>query len=240
MPDEPSAPRGLHNLVVNRLGAAIAAGELAAETQIFPDELGERFDASRPVVREALRVLEAKGMVRPRPKTGTRVLPMVSWNLLDQDVIGWRVQGPDGPGLLRELMDLRTAIEPVAARRCAERADDEQVAALRQACDRMATAAAEGDHSAFTRADISFHELVLEGSGNSIFRSLSDPFAAFLHAREHLQTLPATVDSSVIDGHRQIVTAIEARDPDAAESLSRALIAATRDELEDTLDPSGA
>lgn len=235
MPEDQHAPRGLHSLVVHRLGAAIASGQLPADTQLVPEDLCEQFRTSRTVVREALRVLEAKGMVRPRPKTGTRVLPVESWNLLDQDVIGWRVQGPAKTDQLRDLTELRLAVEVIAARRCADQATHDQLVRLRLACDDMAAAAASGDLSAFTAADIRFHTTILEASGNAMFSHFAAPFAAFLHAREDLHTLPEQVNESVIEDHRQVLRAIEKHDGPAAEALSRSLIEKARAELENNL-----
>ena len=134
-------------------------------------------------------MLDAKGMVRPRPKTGTTVLPQSQWNLLDQDGIRWRVAGPEGLRPLRELSDLRAAVEIFAARGCSEYASDDQVLALHHTCDDMAHAAPAGDHRAFTAADVAFHTTILEASGNAVFSNFAWPFAAFLHAREDRHTL---------------------------------------------------
>lgn len=227
--------RGFVHVVVNRIGQLIVTGDLAAGDQIVPEELGETFGVSRPVVREALRVLEAKGMVRPRPRTGTRVLPMREWNLLDQDVISWRVKSPSGAVQLRELSDLRAAVEVYAARMCAENASPAQVAALREACDRMAATGTAGDLSGFTAADITFHTLILEASGNAVFGHFAAPFGAFLHAREDLHTLPEHVSDPVLDTHRQLVEAIGRSDPAAAEALSRTLVDIAQREIDEQL-----
>jgi len=227
----PSGSRGLHGHLVEQLGRQIASGELSEGTQIVPEDLCERYAASRPVVREALRALEAKGMVRPRPKTGTRVLPLAMWNLLDQDVIRWRVAGPQGPRQLDELSDLRAAVEIFAARGCASHASPAQVARLHEACDRMQHASTANDHAAFTAADIDFHSLVLEASGNAVFGNFASPFAAFLHAREDLQTLPQHVEPAVLTEHRNIVLAIEGHDGDTAERWARSVVERSRAEV---------
>src|SRR6266567_361686 len=86
--------RGLHGQLVQQLGQMIVAGELGADRPLVPEEIGHRFEVSRTVVRESLRVLEAKGLVSARPNVGTRIRPVQEWNLLDPDVIEWRAQGP--------------------------------------------------------------------------------------------------------------------------------------------------
>ncbi|MEM8267005.1 GntR family transcriptional regulator, partial [Morganella morganii] len=50
---------------------------------------GEQFGVSRTAVREAVKMLAAKGMLLPRPRIGTRVMPQSQWNFLDQDLLTW-------------------------------------------------------------------------------------------------------------------------------------------------------
>src|SRR4051812_29570854 len=100
-------PRGVHGAVVDRLGLAIGAGQLRPGDQISVEQLGQEFGISRTVVREVLRVLESKGLIVARPRTGTRVTPVDMWDLLDRDVILWRVHGPDRNRQLEELVALR-------------------------------------------------------------------------------------------------------------------------------------
>lgn len=88
-----SRGRGLHGQLVQQLGQMIVSGDLGADRPLVPEEIGQRFEVSRTVVRESLRVLEAKGLVSARPNVGTRVRPVSDWNLLDPDIIEWRAFG---------------------------------------------------------------------------------------------------------------------------------------------------
>ncbi|MFE7514047.1 FadR/GntR family transcriptional regulator, partial [Streptomyces sp. NPDC057540] len=108
--------RGLHGQLVQQLGQMIVSGDLGADRPLVPEEIGQRFEVSRTVVRESLRVLEAKGLVSARPNVGTRVRPVSDWNLLDPDIIEWRAFGPQRDDQRRELNELRWTIEPLAAR----------------------------------------------------------------------------------------------------------------------------
>ena len=85
------------------------------------------------VVREAIKVLAAKGLVVSRPKTGTRVRPPESWNLLDPDVLAWRQEGLSPGAFLGKLTEVRLIIEPGAAELAARRAGPDQVRALQVA-----------------------------------------------------------------------------------------------------------
>jgi len=222
---------GLHRFVINWIGSAVAAGRLAAGAQIVPEELGSQLGVSRPVIREALRVLQAKGMVSARPRTGTRVRPVEAWNLLDSDVIGWRVHGPDRDVQLRELFDLRLAIEPSAARGSALAATEQDIELLIGACQQMEEATAAGDLAAFSEGDTRFHIRLLHASGNLLYRRFAGPIGAVLAARGSLSLMPERVDSVVVSHHRSISEAVRDRDPDRAETLIRELIQAARVEI---------
>jgi len=213
----------------------IVAGQVRTDQQLVPEELGAQFNVSRTVVREALRVLESKGMITARPKTGTRVLPLSEWDLLDEDIVSWRVHSPDHAAQLHELLDLRDAIEPVAARRCAESGDPGQTRRLLGFCDEMATAIDGDDLAAFTDTDIAFHAALLNGSGNPIFAQISGAIEAALRAREDLSLLPDQVQPRAVHRHRNLALAIRSGDSDAAEHISRSLITVAREEITDHL-----
>ena len=124
--------RGLHGEVVYTIGRRIVSGELKPGDPLPPEEeLTADFDASRTVLREAVRVLAAKGLVEARPKTGTRVRPREEWNILDPDVLSWRVVGAaHDPQLYAEMTEVRLAIEPIATRLAATRMTDDELTAV--------------------------------------------------------------------------------------------------------------
>jgi len=227
--------RGLHGQVVNDLGMGIASGLLRPDEQIVPEQVGERLGVSRPVVREALRVLESKGMVIARPKTGTRVLPVTSWDVLDEEIITWRVHGPQRDAQLAELLDLRTVIEPLAARRCSEHATAELIDGLFDICAQMEHAVAAEDHEAFTQADVMFHTTIVASAGSHTLARLTGAIEAVLRARETLRLMPDHVDSSAAEAHRRIVEAIRDADGEAAENASRGLVQVAADEIGQSL-----
>jgi DNA-binding FadR family transcriptional regulator len=225
------AARSLHELVVQRLGLMIGTGAIAEGEKILPEVVGEQLGASRGVVREALRVLQSKGMVRPRPRTGTRVCGVQDWDLLDPDVIAWRVRGPDRAKQLSDLMDLRVAVEIIAVRLCCTQATGADLQLLEGHVQRMRDAAHAGRNHDFTTADIAFHTQLLLASGNGVFVRFIQPFAAILKAREELETLPGRVTDETIDQHAEVVDAIRDRDGDRAERTARDMIESSRLEL---------
>ena len=168
--------RGLHGQLVQQLGQMIVAGELGADRPLVPEEIGHRFEVSRTVVRESLRVLEAKGLVSARPNVGTRIRPVHEWNLLDPDVIEWRALGPYRGDQARELIELRQAFEPLAAHLVAGRAGrlPEPVRArLTELSELLPEAAATGDVAGYHRADAELHALLLRATDNRMLEHLA-------------------------------------------------------------------
>lgn len=89
--------RGLHARVLDSLGPAITAGEYPAGSVLRTDELAQRFEVSRSVMREAVRVLESMHLVASRRRVGVTVRPAEEWNVYDPQVIRWRLAGADRP-----------------------------------------------------------------------------------------------------------------------------------------------
>ena len=150
------ARRGLVPTLVDALGRQIVAGGVP-EGSALPIEadLTQSFGVSRTVVREAVRILNAKGLVESSPMRGTRVRPRSSWHLLDPDVLGWWAGVGGAAEILRDLAEIRRIIEPPAARLAAERIDrtsDGELARLEAALAAMDGAV--DDVEAFIEADI--------------------------------------------------------------------------------------
>ena len=222
--------------MIEDLGRRIADGVLTEGDQIVPEDVGSRLGVSRTVVREAMRDLQAKGMIIARPKTGTRVLPVTDWNLLDPQVIGWRVRSPARQDQLRDLLELRSSVEMSALRLVADRVGRdptvaEAVATLQRHCDLMETAARDGDSTGFTEADVAFHGTVLVASGNLIFRQFSTPIAAALRALDDLEILPDELDLATVRAHREVAQALAAGDGDRAVAVTTTLITNSRREI---------
>ena len=111
--------RNLTHGIVHDLGIAIIKGKYSPD-DMFPEvELCETYGVSRTVLREAVKMLTAKGLIGSRPRQGTRVLPESQWNLLDPDVLRWLLERKFSIELLIEFTEVRLAIEPKAAARAA-------------------------------------------------------------------------------------------------------------------------
>jgi DNA-binding FadR family transcriptional regulator len=219
----------MHGRVVEWLGLRIVSGEFAAGSQL-PNEgdLAARLAVSRGGVREAIKALAAKGLVEPRPRLGTRVLPRPEWNLMDRDVIEWHGHAAD-IAFLNDLMELRLMVEPGAARLAAERADEQQVALLEAAYAGMAAHADNlpAEEDSFVEADLAFHLTVLRASGNQLIEQLGRLLETGLHhALEATSHLPGGVKAT-LPLHKAVLNAIRAGKPAAAERATKRLLDTT-------------
>lgn len=219
--------RGLHGEVVYTIGRRIVSGELKPGDPLPPeDELTADFAASRTVLREAVRVLAAKGLVEARPKTGTRVRRREEWNILDPDVLSWRVGETHDPQLYAEMTEVRLAIEPVATRLAATRMAEDELAAVEEAY--LAMEEGVSDQAAYLAADLRFHDGILAGCHNELLTHLGVVLHAVLQNTFELTTRPKSSRKRALPLHKAIVDGLAARDEDQAEAAARALIADTR------------
>ncbi|MBT2231998.1 FadR/GntR family transcriptional regulator [Nonomuraea sp. NEAU-A123] len=202
--------RGLHGQTVEAMAAMIFGGEFEAGDSLDVTALRERLGVSSTALREAMKVLTAKGLIGARPKLGTYVRPRADWNLLDGDVIRWKSAGRPDPGFLRDLRELRSIVEPPVARLAALRRTPEQLDTLQRALDAMASAADP------VAADLDFHRALLAAGGNELLIRMEAVIGrdGLVHGS----------GADPVPGHLAVLTAIRMADGQAAESAMRELL----------------
>lgn len=215
-----TALRGLHGQTVEMLGLRIVRGDYAPGAALSPDVLETEFGISKSVLREALRVLAAKGLVDSRQKRGTVIKPRSSWSLLDADLLRWQGGRPDA-AFFANLAEVRSIVEPAGARLAASRRDAHDLASLRAALDQMA--AAGSDAAAVVEADLAFHRAMLDAAHNELLSRMEVVIEAGLRARDAIVHGGEHWPDSV-PVHGAIVDAIEAGDGAAAEAAVQALL----------------
>ncbi|MGC5346595.1 FadR/GntR family transcriptional regulator [Streptomyces sp. DT24] len=230
-----SAP-GLHTHVLDTLGLEIAAGDRPPGTVLRTDELAQRFDVSRTVVREVIRVLESMRLVESRRRVGVTVRPTEAWNVYDPQVIRWRLAGADRPRQLRSLTVLRSAIEPVAAGLAARHATPAQCAALTERALGMVATSRGHQLERYLEHDIAFHRIVLDSSGNEMFARLGDVVAEVLSGRTHHQVMFEDPDPAAVTLHVRLAQAVRESDAASAERLTKEIALGALHEL-DVLAP---
>ncbi|GAA2519178.1 FCD domain-containing protein [Streptomyces gobitricini] len=228
--------QGLHTHVLDTLGLAITAGECPPGSVLRTDELAQRFEVSRTVIREVVRVLESMHLVESRRRVGVTVRPTAQWNVYDPRVIRWRLAGSDRPRQLRSLTVLRSAVEPVAAGLAATHATPEQCRELTEQALGMVATSRGGQLEAYLVHDIAFHRVVLDASGNEMFARLGDVVAEVLAGRTHHRVMFEDPDPAAVTLHVRVAEAVRERDAVRAEELTREIAAGALLEL-DVLAP---
>ncbi|GGY09778.1 FadR/GntR family transcriptional regulator [Streptomyces djakartensis] len=224
--------RGLHGHVLETLGPEITAGEYPPGSVLRTDELAQRFDVSRSVMREAVRVLESMHLVESRRRVGVTVRPKSQWNVYDPQVIRWRLAGKDRPGQLRSLTLLRSAVEPVAAGLAARHATAEQCAELTECALGMVANSRGHKLEAYLVHDVAFHRVILDASGNEMFARLGDVVAEVLAGRTHHDVMFEDPDPAAVTLHVQVAEAVRAGDAARAEELTREITVGALQELD--------
>jgi len=226
------APRmsgpSVHMSLADDIGLKIVRGDYPPGS-ILPNEAqwAENFDVSRTAVREAIKILMAKGLLASRPKIGSWVEPKERWNLLDRDVLSWYAASPDRLQFLKTVQEFRHILEPEAAALAANRRSSEQMAEINAALRDMQQASTLQSR---IQADTRFHLAILHASGNDLLVPLG---ALIESALNHLFQLVTREDSSSVHAlklHEDIEKSIRLRRPNAARNAVRRLLANT-DEL---------
>jgi DNA-binding FadR family transcriptional regulator len=220
--------RGLHRSTVESLGLRIVSGEIPEGETLDVAELQRDFDVSLTVIREALRVLAAKGLVAARQKRGTYVRPRSEWQLLDGDVLRWQFGGAPTARFFEDLSELRAIVEPSSARLAAQRRTKEDIATLERHLEAMSAAA--GDPEAEVAADLAFHQALLRATHNELLARLDVLIRNALEARDRaVHEGPNHPDP--VPSHRAVVSAVVKGDANGAERAMRALIARSVEDM---------
>jgi len=230
----PLPRKSRHARIVNELGTQIVSGHFRPEQRLPPEaQLCEEYDVSRPVLREATRVLVAKGLVRSKPKVGTVVRPRQEWHLFDPDVLHWLLQSDSRNGFYETLIKVRNIIEPEVAAMAAANALPEDVAAIEEACTRMEQAECFAN---MTEPDMAFHLSVANATHNELLIHLYS--IMLLPVRDYLERSSALFEGEgltlLISRHRAILTAIQHRDPLSARHAAIAQLAGVEDLVAET------
>lgn len=211
--------RGVHGQTVATLGARIVSGEIAQGAVIDLGELGRDLDVSLTALREALKVLAAKGLVQARQKRGTSVRSREHWNLLDSDVIRWRSEAGDTAAVLRDLAEVRAVVEPAAASMAAARRTEDDLAELEAALADMRTARGA---AAEVAADLRWHRALLQATHNEMLSRMDVFIEPALSLRDAL--VHETHPDDPVPSHAVVVEAVRRADPETAAAAVTALL----------------
>ncbi len=217
------AARTMSAQAARELGIRILR-EVYPSGSLVPDEteLSKELYVSRTVVREAIKILTAKGLVEARPRLGTMVLPRRQWQILDREMLGWQQAMSYSPERLMQLMEMRGVIEPAAAKLAARRRTQTELERIRSAYDEMGDGVETP--SEFVGADAKFHSAVLKACHNEYFDGLEALVFAGLLASIKITNPQASDNTSSLPLHLRVLEAIEAADEQAAEAAMTDLL----------------
>jgi len=214
----------LSQQVTNELGKAIIVGDYNSETGLPTEaQLCEVYGISRTAVREAVKMLAAKGLISSRPRQGIRVESADNWNLYDTSVLKWLLESSPSLYVLKEFLQVRLAIEPQAAALAARKGDQAAIAEIKMALDKM-QAAAEEPEGVMHEPDLAFHTAILHASGNRFFYQLRDFISTALHVSIQHTTPAKGNKKAIAEEHFKVYNAIASGDPERAKNMMTYMI----------------
>lgn len=210
-----------HARIVQDLGLSIVSGRLLpgmrlpAETALMAE-----YAVSRPVLREATRVLVAKGLVYSKPRVGSVVRPRSEWHLLDPDVLRWMVQSMPEAAFFDALLTVRRIIEPACAALAATTATDADLDGIEEAYSRMASTQKSAERDALIDPDIDFHRRIADATHNDLLAHLGNMLSLALRESIKLTSRHPNTHALSLPRHQAILTALRHRDPLGARQAS--------------------
>ena len=209
-------PARLSVVVVDALVDAIVSGRYPSGSLLPPEPvLCQSFDVSRSVVREAMKLLEEKGLARARQGHGTTISPPDEWNMLDPAVLDAAIRADETMQILDALVDVRVALESAMARTAAQSMSDADLAELGELLEEMTSQL--HDPERYLATDARYHDFIMRCSGNRLGRSVIRTIHP--HARASSRYNPPADEESIQlahAGHTAIYEQLRRRDPEAA------------------------
>ncbi len=232
MPDpEDNAPKRVRRpakmgeVIADAIADEILQRNLPPGTRL-PNEaqMVERYEAGRGTVREALRLLEADGLIDVRPGLGGG--PVVCEPDVDRVARRLSILLRLSGSTFGAVVDARKALEPTLAQHAASAAEEEQVEALRGSVENLAALAKDGSDQAFIEENSRFHSLVAAASQNPVLNTFWLAIRSIIDGQELGVRYDEGARAAVVTAHRRVLEAIEARDPEAAAKEMRRHVSA--------------
>lgn len=215
------AARNFHTFVINEIGLGIVTGKFAVGSVLASDAvMMETYGVSRTVLREALKTLEAKGMVEARPKVGTRVSPTSRWSFFDPQVLSWHFYAKPDRRFYESLFDIRLSLETRAVSLASERRTAEHVRLMKYWLHQMDTSNISLETHGL--AGLEIHRAIAESSGNSLLRSVTGivELTLALALKSLVGADVSSYRAASLQAHTNLIAAIEqGRGDDAQQAI---------------------
>ena len=219
--------RSLSDKVTEQITDAIVSRQIRPGERLPSErELGARFNVSRTVIREAVRSLVARGLVRVTSGRGVEVSEVGSGDVAASMKL--LVRGYDSLDY-EKVNEVRSAVEVQTAGLAARRAQPEDLEQLRQLCDEHQSSLERGDMDAASECDFQFHQHLTRAARNELLLAMLDSISDVLREVRHQAMVQPHVSEDGLKAHRRILKAVSAGDPKAArDAMARHLADAER------------
>jgi DNA-binding FadR family transcriptional regulator len=208
--------KSLASTVADALLDEIVRGDLAAGDSLPSEaELGGMHEVSRITVREAIKTLQAQGVIRIVNGKGSYVNPVGEWVSLDAVLRVTSAGGDDGDVAV-QLVEVRRMLETGATALAATRRTDDDLALLEEYLAEMRAAHERNDVEAFVAADLGFHDVILRASGNVFLRVMFEPLTRVLAERRAQTSRVVEIQEHAIAEHASVLEALRAGEPEPA------------------------
>lgn len=225
---KPVQRRSLADAVFDQLAGQILTGRLAVAEALPPERaLTDHFQVNRQAVREALQRLAQMGLVDIRHGDATRVADFArsaGLDLLQRLLVN--ADGVVDVAVVRSVMEMRAALGPDVAGRCAQRATPAAIEALSEVLDELAGLIAVGGESvALAAADLAFWDALVDGSDNIAYRLAFNSLRRVYEPAIAVLAPVLLAELVDVEGHRAITEAVITGDRTGAEDAAWALLA---------------
>lgn len=228
-------PKNINAQLVELLGHRIIQGHYKVGQQLPVEAaLCEEFGVSRPIMREATKILSAKGLLASRPRVGTIVRPRNNWNMLDSDVLAWVTESLAPVEFLDMLFEARLSIEPSAAALAAQKATSEDLAAIKSALDDMAQSTCM---EATIEPDIRFHQAIMDATHNDVIRYVGHTLHNALTISISLTNWHPDIHAKSLPRHHAVYAAIAKKLPGEAAAAASELLVESRLDFDAKKEP---
>lgn len=210
------ARKSLVDVVADELLDRIVAGEFPPGSGVPGElELSARHEVSRMTVREAMKTLVARRILRVERGRGTFVNPLNQWSSLEA-VLRFASEGQDDAAVAVQLIELRRMLETGAAEIAAGRIADEELVGMDEQLALMRAAHEANDVDRFVAADLAFHDLILHASGNVFVAVLFEPLTRILASRRAQTSKVVQIQINALAEHANIMDAMRSHDAERA------------------------
>lgn len=215
--------------VARIIGTKIVGGDYQpGDTLPIEGELCSQYGVSRTTVREAIKHLAGKRLIDVQPKIGTRVLPFSDWNLLDREVLAWRLNAQFDSKIVEDIFEMRLCFEPRASYLAARSGSGDDLRLIEKRYGKLAGIVQAGnDVRLAAQADLEFHMTIINLSQNGMFITIGSAIKTALRVSSEMLQRHAAHPSEDLALYDDVRRCIVGRQPDAASDAMTRLLKAS-------------